>query len=202
MAAAGAGRTGLAGVYPVLVTSFPIAALDNPVDLLLLLVVALLIFGKDLPQVARTLGKGIRDLKESVNLGEMGDAINSIHEVRNAVSPTALMRAIPGVAEFQDGTEAARDALDPQSAVPRVAYPLPSPEVAADVAPPTPEGSAALSAPGEQETGSSSEAPVTPADSSAPEAAAPAAPEAAAPTSSEASPALLDAQPSEPPPGE
>jgi TatA/E family protein of Tat protein translocase len=173
--------------------SLPIAALDNPVDLLLLLVVALLIFGKDLPQVARTLGKGIRDLKESVNLSEMGDAINSIHEVRNAVSPGALMRAaIPGVAEFQESADAARDALDPQTAAARVAYPLPSPELSAEVAPPPPPGSSVTAAPPAEQAAS-----LLPEASATPEPTAP--PAVNAPGSPETQPTLAETQSPEPP---
>ncbi len=53
----------------------PLAALDNPVDIVVLLVFAFLLFGKQLPEVARSLGKGIRELKESTNFSEVTDAL-------------------------------------------------------------------------------------------------------------------------------
>jgi TatA/E family protein of Tat protein translocase len=87
-----------------------VAALDNPVDLLMLLLIAFLIFGKQLPDVARSLGKSIRELKESGNFGDLTDALHSVNEVRSAVSPTNLARAaLPGVAEFHDSIGVARD---------------------------------------------------------------------------------------------
>ncbi len=70
-----------------------VAALDNPVDLLVLLVIAVLIFGKRLPEVARSVGKGIRELKESVNMDDMSDTLNTVNEIRTAVSPSRLVRA-------------------------------------------------------------------------------------------------------------
>ncbi len=100
--------------YPWLVVGLPLAALDNPIDLLMLLVVALLIFGKNLPDVARSLGKGIRELKESVNFDEVTSALSSVNEVRSAVSPNTIARAaLPGVAEFQDTLGATKDLVNP-----------------------------------------------------------------------------------------
>jgi sec-independent protein translocase protein TatA len=71
----------------------PLGALDNPVDLLILLVVAVLIFGKQLPEVARSVGKGIRELRESANFSDLTDAINSVNEARSAVSSSTILRA-------------------------------------------------------------------------------------------------------------
>jgi TatA/E family protein of Tat protein translocase len=111
-------------------TGLPVAALDNPIDLLMLLVIALLIFGKDLPQVARSLGKGIRELKENVNFTEMSEAMGSINEVRNAVSPASIARSVlPGVAEFSETAAATQRALAPEPA-PGVVLPVASPELA------------------------------------------------------------------------
>src|SRR5579863_4783491 len=88
----------------------PIASLDNPVNLLLLLVVAFLIFGKNLPDAARSLGRGIRELKESTDYTDVADAINSVNEVRSIVNPTNIVRAaVPGVREVQDTVAATRD---------------------------------------------------------------------------------------------
>src|ERR1700691_982500 len=94
--------------------ALPVAALDNPVDLAMLLLVAFLLFGKQLPEVARTFGKGIREVKESLNLDEMSDALSSVNEVRTAVSPQTIARAaIPGIAEMQDTVAAARGLVIP-----------------------------------------------------------------------------------------
>jgi sec-independent protein translocase protein TatA len=44
--------------------------IDNPIHLLFLAVVALLVLGpKRLPEVARSLGKGIREFREAMNVG-------------------------------------------------------------------------------------------------------------------------------------
>jgi TatA/E family protein of Tat protein translocase len=89
----------------------PLAALDNPLDLLVLVVLAFLLFGKDLPEVARNLGKGIRELKESVNFDEVRDAVGHINEVRSLASPANIARAaLPGMASVQDAVSATRDA--------------------------------------------------------------------------------------------
>jgi TatA/E family protein of Tat protein translocase len=94
--------------------TLPLAALDNPVDLALLLLVAFLLFGKQLPEVARNLGKGIRDLKASAKFDELSDALNSVNEVRSVVTPSNLVRAaVPGVAEFHDAVGAATDLVNP-----------------------------------------------------------------------------------------
>jgi sec-independent protein translocase protein TatA len=45
-----------------------VGALDSPVDLALLLLLALLLFGaKRLPEIARSLGTGMREFKDSVS---------------------------------------------------------------------------------------------------------------------------------------
>jgi sec-independent protein translocase protein TatA len=45
-----------------------LGALDSPVDLALLLLLALLLFGaKRLPEIARSLGTGMREFKDSVS---------------------------------------------------------------------------------------------------------------------------------------
>jgi sec-independent protein translocase protein TatA len=44
--------------------------IDNPVHLIFLAAVALLVLGpKRLPEVARSLGKGIREFREAMNVG-------------------------------------------------------------------------------------------------------------------------------------
>jgi Sec-independent protein translocase protein TatA len=91
-----------------------VAALDNPVDLVMLLLVAFLLFGKQLPEVARTVGKGIRDLRENLNLDEMADAFSEVNEIRTTVSPQTIARAaIPGIAEMQDTVGAVKGLANP-----------------------------------------------------------------------------------------
>lgn len=47
--------------------------LDNPVHILIVLVVVLLLFGaKRLPEMGRSLGSGIREFKDAVTKGERG----------------------------------------------------------------------------------------------------------------------------------
>ncbi len=94
-------------VYP---PCMPVAALDNPLDLAFLVLLAFLLFGKQLPDVARSLGRGIRELRESTNFSEVSDALNSVNEVRSLATPTTIARAaLPGVAEVQDTVGAAKD---------------------------------------------------------------------------------------------
>jgi Sec-independent protein translocase protein TatA len=94
-----------------------VAALDNPIDIAFLLVFAFLLFGKQLPEVARSLGKGIRELREGTNFSEVTDALNSVNQIRSAVTPTAIARAaLPGVAEVQDTVGAAKDLVNPAPA--------------------------------------------------------------------------------------
>src|ERR1700691_2956572 len=92
----------------------PVAALDNPLDLAMLLLIAFLLFGKQLPEVARTLGKGIRDLKANLNLDEMSDVFSEVNEIRTAVSPQTIARAaIPGIAAMQDSVGAVAGLVNP-----------------------------------------------------------------------------------------
>jgi Sec-independent protein translocase protein TatA len=94
-----------------------VAALDNPIDIAFLLVFAFLLFGKQLPEVARSLGKGIRELREGTNFSEVTEALNSVNQIRSAVTPTAIARAaLPGVAEVQDTVGAAKDLVSPPAA--------------------------------------------------------------------------------------
>ena len=58
--------------------------LNGPWEIILILVVALLLFGKRLPEVARSLGKGIVEFKKGLKGVE--------DEVRNADAATPLPR--------------------------------------------------------------------------------------------------------------
>lgn len=118
--------------------AFVVGALDNPVDLLLLLVVAVLIFGKQLPEVARSVGKGIRELRESANFSDMTDALNSVNEVRSAISPAGLLRAAlpddPPVSDLSTGSPAAAPAEEGASSA---VWTAPSEKPAVDAPPQT-----------------------------------------------------------------
>jgi sec-independent protein translocase protein TatA len=48
--------------------------IESPVHLLFLGVVALMVLGpKRLPELARALGKGMREFREAINVGDTGD---------------------------------------------------------------------------------------------------------------------------------
>ena len=70
----------------------------SPVELLLLAVVALVVFGpKKLPEMARTLGKGLRSFKESLSgITESLDADPAPH------APSALGQPAPQAAHSRD----------------------------------------------------------------------------------------------------
>lgn len=91
----------------------------TPTHLIFLAVLALLLFGpKRLPEIGRSLGNGIREFKSTVSGMEgVTEAVNSVNEVRSAVSPASVARAtIPGVADVQDTLGAARSAVQPTPA--------------------------------------------------------------------------------------
>lgn len=86
------------------------AFFDNPVMLLFLGVVAVLLFGERLPEVARSFGKSFMELKRGVGniREEMEDAINS------AVS-TSTTTAAPHYEEKADREEATAPKFEPPS---------------------------------------------------------------------------------------
>lgn len=58
--------------------------LDNPVHILLLLLVVLLVFGaKRLPEIGRSLGEGMRGFKDSIS----GHESNSLNAVSTPTTP-------------------------------------------------------------------------------------------------------------------
>jgi TatA/E family protein of Tat protein translocase len=55
--------------------------IENPVHLIFLAAVALLVLGpKRLPEVARSLGKGIREFREAMNDGSVGGFMHDHHD--------------------------------------------------------------------------------------------------------------------------
>ena len=54
--------------YPGTVRGMPVGMIDSPLDLAALLLLALLLFGaKRLPDIARSLGTGMREFRDSIN---------------------------------------------------------------------------------------------------------------------------------------
>jgi Sec-independent protein translocase protein TatA len=100
-------------VYPVAVITLPLGALDNPLNLAVLLVLAVLLFGKQLPDVMRTFGKGVRELRQAANFEDMSDAIKAVNDVRAVATPAAIVRAaVPGAAEIQDSLVETKGVVD------------------------------------------------------------------------------------------
>lgn len=66
------------------------AFLDSPVMMLMLGVIAVLLFGERLPEVARSVGKGLMEFKRGVRSiqDEVEGAINSATSVSSSSSPT------------------------------------------------------------------------------------------------------------------
>ena len=81
--------------------------LDNPLHILILLLVVLLVFGaKRLPEIGRSLGDGMRGFKDSLNGGTM-HATSLEAPVAPAV-PHATAMPAPPVAEGSRLADAAR----------------------------------------------------------------------------------------------
>lgn len=70
--------------------------IDNPVHLIFLAAVALLVLGpRRLPEVARSLGKGIREFREAMSDGSVGGFMHDHHE--GVVPPAAAPAPVPPV---------------------------------------------------------------------------------------------------------
>lgn len=83
--------------------------LDNPIHIALLVVVLLLVFGaKRIPEIARSLGSGMREFKESVGGG-------TPHETLTPPAPTAAEPPAPAAEAKPAPTKS--DAADPSGRV-------------------------------------------------------------------------------------
>ena len=85
-------------------------------ELMILLIVLLLIFGaKRLPEMGRSLGKGMREFKDSVSgVTDVKEAISGVNEVRTAMTPSNLAGAfVPGVKDVQESVAAAKSVANP-----------------------------------------------------------------------------------------
>jgi TatA/E family protein of Tat protein translocase len=110
------------------------ADLLTPTHLIFLGLLALLLFGgKRLPEMARGLGTGMREFKQSVT-GVTGaqEMISGVQEVQQAMNPANLAGAfVPGVKEMQESVSAAKDLANPLSGA------LDTGTAAGETAPPT-----------------------------------------------------------------
>ena len=108
-------------------------------EIVLLGLLAVLLFGaKNLPSIGRSVGRGVRDFRQSVDGTGIKEALDGIDTVRGAVSPTNLARAfVPGVADTQDAVSASKAALLPAGgADAAAAEAAPAPAKPPAVAPP------------------------------------------------------------------
>ena len=87
-------------------------------EIVLLAVLAALIFGPaKLPEIGRSIGRGMKDFKDSIDGTGVQDVFEGVNDVRTAVSPTNIARAfVPGVADTQDAVAAAKSAVNPTEA--------------------------------------------------------------------------------------
>src|SRR5215203_520978 len=66
----------------------------GPMEILLLGILAVLIFGPaKLPEIARQIGKGTREFKDSIAGTGIQEAIDGVGDVRSAMTPTNLAKA-------------------------------------------------------------------------------------------------------------
>jgi sec-independent protein translocase protein TatA len=90
----------------------------GPLEIILIGIVAVLIFGATrIPDMGRTVGKGLRDFKESVGgATDLKDALNTVNDVRSAATPTNLAGAfVPGVRDVQETVTAAKGAVSTEA---------------------------------------------------------------------------------------
>jgi TatA/E family protein of Tat protein translocase len=66
----------------------------GPMELILLGVVAVLLFGPArIPEMARSLGRATREFKDSVTGTGIGEALEGVNDVRTTVTPSNLAKA-------------------------------------------------------------------------------------------------------------
>lgn len=130
-------------------------------EIVLLAVLAALIFGPaKLPEIGRSIGRGMKDFKDSIDGTGVGDVFEGVNDVRNAVSPTNMARAfVPGVADAQDAVASAKSTFNPNEATeatPVEAASKPAATAPApDAVPPAEPAPVAVPAPAPQPDGAS-----------------------------------------------
>jgi sec-independent protein translocase protein TatA len=89
----------------------------GPMEILLLGLLAVLLFGPaKLPEIGRSIGRATREFKDSISGTGIDDAIQSVGDVRSAMSPTNLARAAMPASVKQvttDVTEIKQSFTDP-----------------------------------------------------------------------------------------
>lgn len=86
----------------------------GPLELIILGIVVVLLFGATrVPEIGRTVGKGLRDFKDSVGgATDLKGALDTVGEVRSAVTPANLAGAfVPGVRDVRETVSAAKGAV-------------------------------------------------------------------------------------------
>jgi len=83
----------------------------GPAEMLILLIVAVLLFGKRLPEVGRSLGKGLVEFKKGIRGIE--------DEIHSATSTTTTTGAEPAKQEVDDHEEATAPKFEPPQAEPQ-----------------------------------------------------------------------------------
>jgi len=82
----------------------PFAIIESPVELLVILLVALLLFGHRLPSVARSLGQSINEFKKGAREGEAQQSQNS-SSADGAATPTTPPTLSRSNSEFNEQRE-------------------------------------------------------------------------------------------------
>jgi sec-independent protein translocase protein TatA len=92
--------------------------LVSPMHLLFLGLLAVIVFGPQrLPEIGRSIGKSMREFKDSVGGVDLQDAVRGVTEVRQAASPANLAGAfVPGVRDVQETVASTKSIVNPLAA--------------------------------------------------------------------------------------
>jgi sec-independent protein translocase protein TatA len=85
-------------------------SMPGPFEMVVLLIVALLVFGRRLPDVARSMGRSINEFKRGLN--SVGDDIERVEGGNEGAKPLAPKAAEGSVAKTPAGAAAAADPLE------------------------------------------------------------------------------------------
>lgn len=93
----------------------------GPGELVIVLLIALLVLGpKKLPEVGRSLGKGLREFKEGINEDDVADAATAEEDVRDLppAVPAPEAAAPPAAAPVVEETDSPLPEAEPATALP------------------------------------------------------------------------------------